>query len=300
MPAPLSVPCALLCCALALGCSSADEEASPHGSSSSVQGKNPTPLPVAPPPVLAPAAEPNPLGLPARKLELETGTRVFAVPEPMLRGARLGSAFSLRASTIAGRDGDNLVIDGRDGPDYSIHPGYVVPLVPAKRPRLNQPVIAEWAGGLRHGVVRRYVKDKIVVRFTDAQDRSDRSLGPLQMMPQVDGFRPGNYAARRVGSELQHVLLVSPLGNQKDATEWLALGYAGAARVVKTEELLGVPVSYEPKPGSIALVEHLGRMREGVVKEVDKPGLMTVRFERAGRPVETGWGLVMPPVVATK
>ena len=43
-------------------------------------------------------------------------------------------------------------------------------------------------------------------------------------------------------------------------------------------------------------VAHLGRMRPGVVKEVDPPGLATVRFERIGRPVQVGWGSLMAPL----
>ncbi|NUP05251.1 MAG: hypothetical protein HOW73_04230 [Polyangiaceae bacterium] len=280
-----------------VACSSETADIASASASERAQ-KGPTARPLAPPPVARPAAEPNPLGLPARSLDLAAGARVFAVPEPMLRGAKEGSSMHLRIATVVGKEGENIVLDGRDGPDYSIHPAYVVPLVPGKqRPRIKQPVVAEWAQALRHGVVRRHVKDKIVVRFTDTQDKSDRMLDLAQLMPQSDGFRPGNYAARRVGGDLEHVLLVSPIGGEpKDATQWFTIGYLGAAHVVKTEELVGVPISFEPKAGSAVLVEHLGKMRDAVVKEVDPPGLLTVRFERAGRSVQTGWGLVMPPL----
>lgn len=284
--------------ALASACSS-ETEGVLEASSSAEVSKGPTARPVAPPPVLRESADPNPLELPAKKLELENGARVFAVPEPMLRGAKLGSSMQLRAATVVGKDGDNnLMIDGRDGPDYPIHPSYVIVLDSERRPRVNQPVVVEWAKSIRHGVVRRYVKDKIVVRFTDTQDKSDRQVLPTQLMSQKDGFRPGNYAALRGNDgELEHVLLVSPLtGEPKDATEWFAIGYLGSARIAKTEALVGVPVSLSPKAGATVLVEHLGRMRDAVVKEVDAPGLMTVRFERAGRSVQTGWGLVMLPL----
>jgi hypothetical protein len=63
-------------------------------------------------------------------LEVANGSRVFTVPEPMLRGAKLGSSMQLRAATVVGREGENVVIDGRDGPDYAVHPSYVIPLTP--------------------------------------------------------------------------------------------------------------------------------------------------------------------------
>jgi hypothetical protein len=297
----------LLILALPLfACSSSETgDGAPTTSSSA----KPPPRAVAQVPLPArPAADPNPLALPARKLELAVGARVFAVPEAMLRGAKEGSSFQLRATTVAGKDGDNLVLDGREGPDYSIHPAYVIPIQSIARPRLNAPVAAEFAGVLRHGVVRKYVKDKIVVRFTDTNDKGERTLESAQLMPLSDGFRAANYAVRKnpnikpsePGADYEHLLLVSAIGaaDQKDATEWLALGYGGAAMRVQASELLAVPVSYEPKEGARVWVEHLGRMREGAVRDVDKPGLMTIRFERAGRPVQAGWGQVMPPANA--
>lgn len=254
-------------------------------------------------PAPRPAANPNPLALPARKLELAVGARVFAVPEAMLRAAKLGSSFQLRATTIKAVDGENFVVDGRDGPDYAVHAAYIVPVVSVARPNLRAPVVAEFAGVLRHAVVKKYVKDKIVVRFTDTLDRGERALEPAQLMPQKDGFRAGNYAllrdqpGARAPAEFRHVLLVSPIGGEGlDASEWLAIGYGGASMVAKTADLVAVPVSYEPKDGATVWIEQLGRMREGVVKEQDKPGVLTVKLERAGGAVTTGWGSVMAPV----
>lgn len=286
-----------------LACSSPTPGAG-AGASGSVSAKPQLPpQKMAPTPAPKSSANPNPLSLPARKLELAVGARVFTVPEPMLRGAKLGSSLQLRAATVLAVDGDSYVVDGRDGADYSVHPAYIIPLVSVARPNLRQPVIAEFAGALRHGVVKRYVKDKIVVRFTDTLDRGERSLEPEQLMPQKDGFRPGNYAvvrasaAARDPSEFQHVLLISPIGGEgADAAEWLAMGYGGAALVVKTADLVAVPTSYEPKDGAPIWVEHLGHMRAGTVKEQDKPGALTIKLERAGGAVTTGWGLVMPPV----
>ncbi len=296
---------ALLLSLALLACESPETEARPSASASA--GRVPPPTRAAAQ-VVAPArpsANPNPLGLPPRKLDLPSGTLVFAVPEAMLRGAKEGSSFVLQATTVASKDGsDNLIVDGRDGPPYAIHPAYVVPVQSSGRPRLNQPVLAEFAGVLKHGVVRKYVKDKVVVRFTDTVDRGERQLDPSRLVPMVDGFRPGNFAVVRPAlasaeaADFEHVLLVSPLGGEaKDASEWLALGALGVAKRVPTSQLSAVPVSYEPKENAKVWVEHLGRMREAVVKDVDRPGLMTVRFARAGRPVQVGWGQVMPPVL---
>lgn len=262
--------------------------------------KSAAPASSAPPiqitPQLAPGStnDPNPLALPTRSLELAVGARVFAPTATTLRGARLGSTLALRATTIQGRSGDALILDGRDGPPYEVHAAYVIPITGAPRPRLQAPVIAEWAGALRHGVVRRYVKDRIAVRFTDTVDRGERLVAPTQLVLQTDGFRPGNYAIARGAEEWEHVLLISPI--EEEPRRWLCTGYGGAARVVPEAELRAVPVVYSPKVGALVWVEHLGRMRPGVVKEVDPPGWATVRFERVGRPVQVGWGSIMAPL----
>lgn len=277
------------------GCSSPDGAQGSASASANAAKQNGTARPLLPPIPPRSVADPNPLKLASRRLEVAEGARVFAVPEMMLRDAHIGSTMQLVASTVGGREGENLVLDGKDGPDYSVHPAYLIPLVPLARIRPNQPVIAEWAGALRHGVAKRYAKDKVVVRFTDTTDRGERSIGRDRIMAQSEGLSPGNYAAQRVEGELEHVLLVSPINAEpKLATEWFILGYGGAARVVKTDQLVAIPISLEPKVGANVLAAHLGKMRQGVVKAIDRPGVMTVRFERAGRPIETGWGLVMP------
>ncbi len=279
-------------------CGGGETESRGAASSTASSAGAVAPVQVGPVAVRRPSAEPNPLGLPARNLDVAVGSTVFTVPERMLAGAKLGSSLALRSAKVEGRDGENVVIDGRDGPSYKVHPAYVVPLVAGKRPRLEAPVIAEWAGALRHGVVRKYVKDKVVVRFTDTDDPSDRTLSLEQLMTQVDGFHPGNYALHREGPDYRHVLLVSAPGDGKEdpSRAWLCLGFAGQTQIVPESELVPVPVSYSPKSGASVWAEHLGRMRRGVVADVDRPGLVTIRFERAGRPVVKGWGLVMAPV----
>ena len=280
------------------GCGGGEDAAAPSASASTRE----TPLKVAPVVTRRAEADPNPLKLPARRLELEPGDRVFTVPEPMLRGAQMGSSFAFRAATVTGRDGEDFLIDGRDGPVYRVHPAYVIPLAGVSRPKLESPVLAEWGGAMRHGVVRKYVKDKIVVRFLDTADSSDRPLAPEQLALQKDGFHPGNYAVVKTagakvpagtaaGVAYNHVMLVSPVGEG----EWLAVGMLGATSRVAEKDMLVVPLTFTPKEGATVWAEHLGLMREARVTEVDRPGLVTVRFARVGRPVTVGWGQLMPP-----
>lgn len=295
MPRPARRPCLCAFAFLwALGCGGGEDAAVASASATSRE----VPLKVAPVVAKRQEADPNPLGLPSRKLELVAGDRVFAVPEPMLRGAKMGSSLAFRAATVTGRDGEDYLIDGRDGPAYRIHPGYLIPLVPVVRPKLESPVLAEWGGALRHGVVRKFVKDKIVVRFLDTGDTSDRPLAREQLSLMKDGFHPGNYAVVRVPGatpgtvDYEHVMLVSPIG---DSGEWLAVGYGGASRRAAEKDMLVVPLTFTPKAGSVVWAEHLGKMREGTVVEVDRPGLVTVKFKRVGRPITVGWGLLLPP-----
>jgi len=250
------------------------------------------PVPQPPRPAVA---NPNPLSLPAGNLDLAPGTRIFAVPEPMLRGAKLGSTFVLHAARVVGRDGDSLLVQTREGEPYKLHPSYLV-AVPAgsRRPGVGQPVIAEWAGVLKHGVFRATKKDRSIVRFFDASDNADRALDDVILFRAQDGFRPGNYAAARSNGESRHVVLLSPIdGGSK---KWLALGHAGAATIVEEADLTAIPVKWDPKEGAAVWAEFLGRMRPGIVEGIDAPGLFTIKFERAGRPVTVGWGAIMPPL----
>jgi len=86
-------------------------------------------------------------------------------------------------------------------------------------------------------------------------------------------------------------MLVSPVGEG----EWLAVGMLGATSRVAEKDMLVVPLTFTPKEGATVWAEHLGLMREARVTEVDRPGLVTVRFARVGRPVTVGWGQLMPP-----
>jgi hypothetical protein len=278
---------------LSTGCDDTPAPASSMPTSTALPASA-TPIQIGPQSAVALPTDPNPLELPPRALELSAGARVFAPTAATLRGAKPGSTLALRATTVQARSGDAVLLDGRDGPPYEVHTGYVIPILGVARPSLGAPVVAEWAGALHHGVVRRYAKDRIVVRFTDTVDRAERQVSPQQLIAQVDGFHPGNHAVARSDEGWDHVLLVAPVERAPKA--WLCLGYGGAASVVPEEALRPIPVMYAPKVGALVWVAHLGRMRPGVVKEVDPPGLATERVERVGRPIQVGWGSLMAPL----
>lgn len=132
-----------------------------------------------------------------------------------------------------------------------------------------------------------------MVRFFDASDTADRTLDDGILMRAESGFRPGNFAAARLGSELRHVMLLSPV--EGESKRWLVLGHAGAAMLVEEAALVAIPVEWAPKEQGPVLVESLGRMRAATVQAIDRPGLYTVKLERAGRPSTVGWGFLMPP-----
>jgi hypothetical protein len=217
----------------------------------------------------------------------------------MLRGAKEGTAFQLRATTVVGADRDFVIVDGGEDPDYPVHPSYLVVHRPGPRtPRLGLPVITELAGQLRHGLVKTFSKNKVVVRFTDTAQRSERAFDPDALMAQSDGLQPGNYVVFDSGTDFEHLLLVSPLSDPPtSASRWLAVGFGGASRIVDASKLSLIPVTYDPKVGTVVWAEHLGKLRRAVVTEVDKPGVFEVRFERAGPPVRVGVGALLPPLV---
>ncbi|UQA55819.1 hypothetical protein [Polyangium aurulentum] len=255
---------------------------------------------IAPAPTTAPAARvptPNPLGLPPRQVKLDAGRRVFTFAEPMLAGAKLGSTLVLYAATVAGFDGDDLVIEGRDGgPSYKVHAGYVIPVPDGYKPKLNEPILTEWNGVMKHAIIKRYVKDRIAVRYTDMEPRTPEGLlkPGTRMVKQVEGLAPGNYAAARQDGEHKHVLLVSPI--EGSPRRWFCLGFGGAATIVDEPDLVPIPIKWKGKAGANVWAEWAGTMRRAVVQSVDEDGLFTVKFERAGKPVSVGWGLIMDPV----
>ena len=170
-------------------------------------------------------------------------------------------------------------------------------------------VTGESTGVSRHAVVTKMVKDRVGVRFTDADGKlgellllggSGKPVGATpskaaRFVRKVDGLVPGNLAALRQGDEWLHVLLVSGSG-EGDGRRWFALGYGGAAMVVKEADLKPIPVRFAPRVGSVVWAQSGGKMRRATVLAADDQGLFTVKFDRAGRPATAGWGFLMPPL----
>ncbi|MDI1451031.1 hypothetical protein [Polyangium sp. 6x1] len=308
----------LLAAALLAACSSGSStttEAAPPASGS--PGAPPLGSFIAPSPTQPPqpkSPQPNPLGLPPRKIKLDPGRRVFTFSEPMLTNARIGSTLVLYAATAIGFDGDDLVIEGQSGgPSYKVHPGYVIPVPDNVKPKLGDVVLTEWNGVMKHAVVRRYVKDRIAVRYTDMEARAPEGLlKGVRWVKQVNGLEPGNYAAHRQEGEYRHVLLVSPFeggfgaqdagGDPKPRAStagvkrWFCLGFGGAALIADEADLQPIPIKWKGKPGAVVWAEWAGTMRRAVMQSENEPGIFTVKFERAGKPEVVGYGLIMDPL----
>ncbi|WP_044985941.1 hypothetical protein [Sorangium cellulosum] len=306
-----------LACLLAAGLAAACEPA-PTSPPAPTPSQSPpvAPLAALPRPAVAETQAPtgaahasNPLGLPASPIKLDPGRRVFTVSERMLAGAKLGSTLVLYAATVVGFEGDDLIVEGRGGPSYKVHPGYVVPVPDAPRLRPHEPVLTEWNGVMKHGVVTRFVKDKIEVRYTDMDPRTPLAqLKGVRFVVQTEGLAPGNFAAWKDGETWRHVLLVSRLGGPpaesgavltslpSSSARWFALGYGGAALLADESALRPIPVKPRLKLGASVWAEWVGALRPAVVQSAEETGLYTVKFERAGRPVTLGWGLLTPPL----
>ncbi|MFT3770864.1 MAG: hypothetical protein QM820_36045 [Minicystis sp.] len=311
---------ALLSLALA-ALAACGNKGAPSGAAASASVATARPSSSAPPPATpatpaatarpsaATSAQPNPLHLPPVRTNLQVGRRIFTVPEPMLAAARPGSTLVFQAGTVTGIDGDDLVVESRGAPPYRVHPGYVIAVPDEPKLKPGDPVITEQNGVMKHGVVTKFIRDRIGVRYTDLEGRAQEALllgglgKPIAGAPskaarfvkQIDGLQPGNYAALRQGEEWAHVLLVSGFG-EGDARRWLALGFGGAAMVVSEGDLAPIPVKLGVKVGTVVWAESGGKMRRAIVQAADDQGLFTVKFERAGRPATVGWGLVMKPV----
>lgn len=241
-----------------------------------------------------PVLDPNPLKLPPVSLKLDAAKRVLAVPQEVLANAALGSTFVLSAATVVGFDGDLLVIEGKSGAAYKLHPAYAIAIPDDAKVRPSDPVVVEVQGNLRHGVIKKYVKDRLTVRLTDGDSRVvEVPLKTTRVMRQLDGLVAGNYAALGDADGQKHVLLVSSFedGGEK---KWLALGAGGAAMVVNARSLEAIPVKFQPRNGASVLAAHNGVMRKATVTGASEQGIVTVKYERAGRPATLGWGFLMP------
>jgi hypothetical protein len=251
--------------------------------------------PRAPPPAPVHTGQSNPLSLPPRRIKIDPGRRVFTFSEPMLQNARLGSTLVLYAANVAGFEGDDLLIEGKSSPSYKVHAGYVIPVPDTPRVHIGDPVLSEWNGVMKHAVVARFVKDRVALRYTDMGSETQEGLvkNP-RLVKQVEGLAPGNYAAFKQEQEWRHVLLVSPI--EGEPKRWFALAFGGAASIVDEPRLRPIPIRWNPRPGTEVWAEWVGTMRRGIVQSAGETGLFTVKYERAGRPVTVGWGLLMQPI----
>lgn len=293
---PLTVALATLLCAC-------EEQSAPSTTqtvaSNGVSSAAPLASFIAPSPPPAPVTGsllPNPLGLPSRHVKLDPGRRVFTFSESMLSRARLGSTLVLYAATVAGLDGDDLMIEGQaGGASYKVGGAYVIPVPDGVKPKMNSVVLTEWNGVMKHAIVKRYVKDRVAVKFTDVDGRAPEALlKGVRWIVQVEGLAPGNYAAYKQDSELRHVLLVSR--SEGPEPQWFCLGFGGAAMVVNERDLVPIPIKWKGKPGTTVLAEWAGTMRKAVLQAEPDPGIFTVKFERAGKPETVGYGMIMNPL----
>lgn len=259
-----------------------------------------TPLPVGPAAIPMPhkaALEPNPLGLPPMEIELAPHKKVFTFSDEMLAGAKEGSTLILYAATAVNVEGDVVVIAGREGDDYRVHPGYVIPVPETPRLRIHDPIVTEWAGVMRHGVLTRFVPGGgVVAELIDGRRAPvERTLKDARIIKQGSGLAPAQYAVAKGEGTYRHVLLVSSFAvdGQK---RWLTLGYGGAVAVVAEEKLHPVPVPFKAREGDEVWAEWLGTMRPATITGVSPPASFAIQFARAGEPARSGWGFVTPPL----
>jgi hypothetical protein len=283
-------------CLVALGC--ADESAEPESAAQPAASASGSAVALVSDGFVLPPErprEPNPLGLPAASLDAAEDQRAFAVPADMLAGAEIGSAMMLRAATLEGRDGDELMVRVEHGPLYPLHPGYLVVPRPGRFQR-NTEVIAAYRGKLQHGVVSGLYKDKVVVRFTDLGFKlGDQRLERDRVGVLGPGLVAGAYAVYRAATELRHVLLVSA-ATHPEGVRWLVIEHAGASRLIDADKLTRLPVGrFAPKVGASAMVAWRGSMVHAQVRSIDEPGLYTVKRARAGAPLLVGPQMMMPP-----
>lgn len=241
----------------------------------------------------------NPLGLPPVRVKLSPDKRVFAVSGEMLARAKPGSTFVLYTAKVVGFEGDDLLIEGKSGPNYKVHPSYVIAAPDDPKIKVGEPIITEYTGVMKHAIVNKILQGgRIVVRYTDVDARAPEAyLKPKEttIIPQINGLQGGNYAAWKEGDIYRHVLLISSVvvNNTK---QWLVLGYAGAAHIVPETALTAIPIKLKAKEGETVWAESVGVLRRATVQNADTAGFFTVKYERAGRPATLGLGFIMPPL----
>jgi len=244
-------------------------------------------------------ANPNPLSLPPSPLKLEEGTFLYAVPERMLSSAKLGASLELCAAKVEAMDGSDIVVRMGNGPAYAVHPGYVVVPKTSKVARGTR-VVVPHRERLRHGVVERQTRERIVVRYSDVDAaRGGHGFLAEEVGVLSGGLEPGGYALVKDESGHALLLLVSVARDSEGTERWLALGEEGATRLVAASELAPVPDVRKLKPGSPVRVAWHGRMVPATLREVEPSGLVSVKRPRVGPALLVGSDLVMPDTAPT-
>lgn len=240
--------------------------------------------------------DPNPLGLPAvAPVPMKRGQRIFAAPPRMVQRAKLGSSFLLAMATFLAMEGNDYVIRVGFGAPYQVHPGYVVVPRPG-RFRRGAIVIAGYRDQIHHGVVTGLRRDRVMVQYTDLGFRlGDQRLAPDRIGVLTDGLEPGAYAAYRADQEYRHVQLVSG-GRHADGKKlWFAIENEGQIRLIDEAQLVALPrPRFKPKKGSTVLAAWRGAMVRATVRDLERPGLYTVKRPRSGAPLLVGPDMMMP------
>ncbi|HHH31363.1 MAG TPA: hypothetical protein ENK57_23865 [Polyangiaceae bacterium] len=240
--------------------------------------------------------DPNPLGLPpVAPVPMKKGQRVFAAPPRMVRAAKLGTSFMLAMATFLAMEGNDYVVRVGFGEPYQVHPGYVVVPRPG-RFRRGAIVIAGYRDQLHHGVVTGLRRDRVMVQYTDLGFRlGDQRLAHDRIGVLSGGLEPGAYAAYRADQEYRHVQLVSSGRHPDGKTVWLAIEHEGQIRLIDEAQLVSLPrPRFNPRPGSTVLAAWRGAMVRATVRELERPGLYTVKRPRAGAPLLVGPDMIMP------
>ena len=139
-------------------------------------------------------------------------------------------------------------------------------------------------------------RDRVMVQYTDLGFRlGDQRLAPDRIGVLTDGLEPGAYAAYRADQEYRHVQLVSG-GRHADGKKlWFAIENEGQIRLIDEAQLVALPrPRFKPKKGSTVLAAWRGAMVRATVRDLERPGLYTVKRPRSGAPLLVGPDMMMP------